>query len=71
MPATTAAMTNPMTALDPIIATAAPDSEKIPAAIIVPRPIAKAILKSSVRVCSAIGVPITGEFDKFLAQYGQ
>jgi len=54
MPAITAAMTNAITALEPISATAVPDSEKIPAAIIVPRPMAKAILKSSVRVCSTM-----------------
>jgi len=52
----TAAMTKAMTALEPIWATASPDSEKIPAAIIVPRPIANAILKSSVLVCSAIAI---------------
>jgi len=39
-PATTAAMTKAITALDPISATAVPDSEKMPAAIIVPSPIA-------------------------------
>src|SRR6056297_3153257 len=54
MPATTAAMTKAMTALLPIAATAVPDREKIPAAIIVPRPMANAILNPSVRVCSTI-----------------
>jgi hypothetical protein len=49
-----AAMTKATTALDPMAATAVPDSEKMPAAIIVPRPIANAILKSSVRVCCTI-----------------
>jgi hypothetical protein len=52
MPAMIAARTNAITALEPILATAVPESEKIPAAIIVPSPIAKAILKSNVRVCS-------------------
>jgi hypothetical protein len=48
-------MTKEMTALLPTSATATPESEKMPAAIIVPSPMANAILKSSVRVCSAIG----------------
>ena len=54
IPATMAARTNATTAVEPIRKTAMPDSEKMPAAIIVPRPMAKAILKSSVRVCSTI-----------------
>lgn len=40
MPAITAARTNAITALAPISATAVPEREKIPAAIIVPSPIA-------------------------------
>ena len=50
----TAAMTNAITALDPISATTVPDDEKIPAAIIVPSPIANAILKFGVLVCSPL-----------------
>ena len=52
MLATSAAMTKEMTALEPIRYTAVPDSEKIPAAIIVPSPSANATRKPSVRVRS-------------------
>ncbi len=47
-------MTNEMIALLPTTATAWPDNEKIPAAIIVPSPSPKATQKPNVRVCSHI-----------------